>query len=185
MSPGLEYAIFEPSGDQAGERPRVSRSGSDPSGFMSQISSSPLGWERNAIRVPSGDQVASNSGQGDWVSRVRSVPSALTDQTSSWLSKTMRPVSSARSTAPVEAPGDRDGDALAPTLGVGLAPIEAVDTGGPDGLALEAHAAARTITVMSMVPRARPAPRRSRFMPLLQRPSRPGSLDADRQPSSC
>ena len=71
ISPGLAYAIFEPSGDQAGERPRVSRRCPDPSAFMSQISESSLRSDRNAIRVPSGDHVGSNSGQGDRVSRVR------------------------------------------------------------------------------------------------------------------
>jgi hypothetical protein len=91
MSPGLAYAIFEPSGDQAGERPRVNRRRPDPSAFMTQISGSPPRSERNAICVPSGDHVGSNSGQGERVRRVRSVPSALMDQTSSWLSKTMRP----------------------------------------------------------------------------------------------
>jgi len=107
MSPGLAYAIFEPSGDQAGERPRVNRCRPDPSAFMSQISGSPPRSERNAICVPSGDHVASNSGQGERVRRVRFVPSALIDQTSSWLSKTMRPereVSGAR--VPIGAEGD-------------------------------------------------------------------------------
>ncbi len=94
MSPGLAYAILEPSGDHAGERPRVSRCWPDPSAFMSQISASPLlRSERNAISVPSGDHVASNSGQGDPVRRVRPVPSALMDQTSRKLSKTIRPES--------------------------------------------------------------------------------------------
>src|SRR6266545_1837030 len=100
ISPGLAYAILEPSGDQAGERPRVSRCWPDPSAFMSQISESSLRSgrsTRNAIRVPSGDHVGSNSGQGEWVRRVRLVPSALMDQTSSKLSKTIRPESEDRS----------------------------------------------------------------------------------------
>jgi hypothetical protein len=49
ISPGLAYTIFEPSGDHAGERPRVSRRRCDPSAFMSQISESPLRSKRNAI----------------------------------------------------------------------------------------------------------------------------------------
>src|SRR6266540_2565233 len=108
--PGDAYAIFEPSGDQAGERPRASRRWPDPSAFMSQISESPLRSERNAIRVPSVDHVASKSGPGDRVRRVRPVPSALMDQTSWKLSKTMRPESEV---AADRAPTGMAGDALA------------------------------------------------------------------------
>src|SRR6266540_673717 len=109
-SPGLAYAIFEPSGDQAGERPSASPRWPDPSAFMSQISGSPLRSERNAIRAPSGDHVASKSGPGDRVRRVRPVPSALMDQTSWKLSKTMRPESEV---AADRAPTGMAGDALA------------------------------------------------------------------------
>src|SRR5919198_4062120 len=94
-SAGAAYAIIEPSGDQAGEIPRANRRRPDPSAFISQISESPLRSERNAMRAPSGDQVASNSGHGDRVRRVRPVPSALMDQTSWKLSKMIRPESEA------------------------------------------------------------------------------------------
>ena len=43
------------------------------------------------MKRPSGDHVAWNSGQGDRVRRLSPVPSALMDQTSWKLSKTMRP----------------------------------------------------------------------------------------------
>src|SRR6266571_738273 len=88
---GPAKAISAPSGDQAGASPRVKRCWPDPSACMSQISESPLRSERNAIVSPSGDHVASKSGQVEWARRVRPVPSAFMDQTSWRLSKTMRP----------------------------------------------------------------------------------------------
>src|SRR5215211_3576186 len=57
---------------------------------MIQISDSSPRSDRYAICVPSGDHDGSNSNAGECVSRVRSVPFALMDQTSLWLSKTMR-----------------------------------------------------------------------------------------------
>ena len=58
------------------------------------------------MKRPSGDHVAWNSGQGDRVSRLSPVPSALMDQTSWKLSKTMRPESEVRSMA--QPPGSPD-----------------------------------------------------------------------------
>src|ERR1043166_3489798 len=49
------------------------------------------------MKCPSGDHVGWNSGQGERVSLVSPVPSALTDQTSWKLSKTIRPESEVRS----------------------------------------------------------------------------------------
>src|SRR6266536_3111457 len=49
------------------------------------------------MKRPSGDNDGSNSGQGDRVSRLSPVPSALMDQTSWKLSKTIRPESAVRS----------------------------------------------------------------------------------------
>ena len=51
------------------------------------------------MKRPSGDHDGSNSGQGDRVRRLSPVPSALTDQTSWKLSKTIRPESEVRSMA--------------------------------------------------------------------------------------
>src|SRR5919197_5231333 len=81
-SPGLAYAILDPSGDQAGDRPAVSRRCFVPSAFMTQISGSPLRSDRNAMREPSGDQDGSKSSPGLVVSLLRPVPSALTTYTS-------------------------------------------------------------------------------------------------------
>src|SRR5262245_43171539 len=50
--------------------------------------------------VPSGDHDGSNSGHGERVSRVRSVPSAWMTHTSSWLSNTIRPESEESEIAP-------------------------------------------------------------------------------------
>src|SRR5437667_381061 len=49
------------------------------------------------MKRPSGDNDGSNSGQGDRVRRLSPVPSALMDQTSWKLSKTIRPESEVRS----------------------------------------------------------------------------------------
>src|SRR2546428_9200864 len=49
------------------------------------------------MKRPSGDHAAWNSGQGDRVRRLSPVPSALMDQTSWKLSKTIRPESEVRS----------------------------------------------------------------------------------------
>src|SRR6266498_1630489 len=49
------------------------------------------------MKRPSGDHVGWNSGQGERVRRLSPVPSALTDQTSWMLSKTIRPESEVRS----------------------------------------------------------------------------------------
>src|SRR5437773_7779525 len=66
------------------------------------------------MKRPSGDHVAWNSGQGDRVSRLSPVPSALMDQTAWKLSKAIRPESEVRSMArePSVGSGDgsRDGD---------------------------------------------------------------------------
>src|SRR6266545_6776906 len=59
------------------------------------------------MKRPSGDKAGPNSGQGDRVSRLSPVPSALMDQTSWRLSKTIRPESEVRSMAP-EPPGSAD-----------------------------------------------------------------------------
>src|ERR687887_306756 len=48
------------------------------------------------MKRPSGDHAGSNSGQGDRVRRLSPVPSALMDQTSWRLSKTIRPESEVR-----------------------------------------------------------------------------------------
>src|SRR6266511_4093307 len=79
---GPAKAISEPSGDQAGDKPSVSRRCSVPSTFMIQISGSPLRSRRNAMRVPSGDHDGSKSSPGLVVSLLRPVPSASTTYTS-------------------------------------------------------------------------------------------------------
>src|SRR5438477_384035 len=50
------------------------------------------------MKRPSGDNDGSNSGHGECVRRLSPVPSALMDQTSWKLSKTIRPESEVRST---------------------------------------------------------------------------------------
>src|SRR5947208_15029459 len=59
------------------------------------------------MKRPSGDHDGSNSGQGERVRRLSPVPSALMDQTSWKLSKTIRPESDVRSMGP-EPPGGAD-----------------------------------------------------------------------------
>jgi hypothetical protein len=71
---------------------------------------------------PSGDNVGSNSAQGERVSRVSPVPFAFTDQTSSWLSKTTRPDNELTSDG-VHIGVDEG--ALAVPEGLAAAPIEA------------------------------------------------------------
>src|SRR6266496_489573 len=56
------------------------------------------------MKRPSGDHVGWNSGQGEWVRRLSPVPSALMDQTSSKLSKTIRPESELRSIGDLVSP---------------------------------------------------------------------------------
>src|SRR5262245_16933926 len=83
------------------------------------------------MRVPSGDHEGSNSGHGEWVTRVRSVPSALIVHTSSKLSKAIRPVSEERTMGAPPPLGSEDpgadvaGDGLpADWLGLG-SPVHA------------------------------------------------------------
>src|SRR5215475_4226791 len=52
------------------------------------------------MKRPPGDNDGSNSGQGECVSRLRSVPSALMIHTSSWLSKAILPDSEESETDP-------------------------------------------------------------------------------------
>src|SRR5262249_11236801 len=86
------YAIIEPSGDQVGKPlSRVSRCCPDPSALMTQTSGCPWGSDRYAMKRPPSDNDGSNSGQGECVSRLRPVPSALIIHTSSWLSKAILP----------------------------------------------------------------------------------------------
>src|SRR6266542_4174391 len=75
------------------------------------------------MKRPSGDKAGPNSGQGDRVSRLSPVPSALMDQTSWRLSKTIRPESQVRSMAP-EPPGSAD------TVDEGLGAPAGGDAGG-------------------------------------------------------
>src|SRR5438093_9042890 len=91
------------------------------------------------MKRPSGDHVGSNSGQGDRVSRLSPVPSALMDQTSWTLSKTMRPESDESEMDPP------------PLLGPDASEDRA--TGGAPGPLL--HAPAARITAMEVV-RMRP-----------------------------
>src|SRR5262245_33644950 len=57
------------------------------------------------MKRPPGDNDGSNSGQGECVSRLRSVPSALMIHTSSWLSKAILPDSEESETGPPPVPG--------------------------------------------------------------------------------
>src|SRR6058998_1147639 len=102
------------------------------------------------MKRPSGDHVGSNSGQGDRVRRLSPVPSALMDQTSWKLSKTIRPESEARSI------GDPVG---ASVLGEGTTrePDGTGDPGAPPPPAPEQPASRTRVrtTVATRIPRLR------------------------------
>ena len=66
------------------------------------------------MKRPSGDHDGSNSGQGDRVRRLSPVPSALMDQTSRKLSKTIRPKSEVTTD---RVPTSVEGDALVRGVG--------------------------------------------------------------------
>ncbi len=75
-----ENAIIPPSGDHSGWEPSTSRTGSEPSAFITWITWSevPPGWTlSNAILVPSGDHAGLRSAAGWLVRLTRFEPSAL------------------------------------------------------------------------------------------------------------
>src|SRR5438093_13411048 len=75
------------------------------------------------MKRPSGDHVAWNSGSGERVSRLSPEPSALMDQTSWKLSKTIRPESEVRSIG---------GPVIASVVGEGMTREPDGTTGEPD-----------------------------------------------------
>src|SRR6266496_1506298 len=109
------------------------------------------------MKRPSGDHDGSNSGQGERVSRLSPVPSALMDQTSWKVLKTIRPDSE---DSEMESP---------PLLGPEASGVRA--TGGASGPTLHAPT---TRTKATEVVRMRPHLMRLLVMPLL-RPGWPGS----------
>src|SRR6266540_2536796 len=100
---------------------------------MTQISGSPLRSDRYAICVASGDHAGSNSGPGECVSRVRSVPSALIVHTSSKLSNAIRPESEERFrlVGACASEAAADGDARSCGCSRSDAPLHAPSTRAP------------------------------------------------------
>src|ERR1043166_1391719 len=99
---------------------------------MSQSSGWSMGSDRYAMNLLSGDSAGSNSRHGEFVSCFRSVPSALTIQTSS-LEKAIRPVSDARLMGR-EGVAAAPGEVVVTAAGPVASPVDGALTTGRDAI---------------------------------------------------